>query len=139
MLLGMPCRAKNMELTILVSLIVRHFFSCDGLVEVGNSQILVAFIQSLVIKISSMVGLEGYCHEELVISYNHLLLPHNSIRRRLSQQIIRLFSFVEKIKDSLLESTSRKDHQDLSVDIEQQASGQEGNKLESTKRFGFMK
>lgn len=65
-----------------------------------------------------MVGLEGYCHEELVISYNHLLLPHNSIRRRLSQQIIRLFSFVEKIKDSLLESTSRKDHQDLSVDIE---------------------
>jgi hypothetical protein len=47
-----------------------------------NAQILVAFIQSLIVKISSIVGLEGYCLDKLVIAYYHLLITLDSIRIR---------------------------------------------------------
>ena len=56
-----------------------------SLAEVGNSQILMAFIHYLVVKWSSIVKLEGYCRDKLVIACNNLLLPFDSIRRWLAK------------------------------------------------------
>ena len=63
-----------------------------------------------------MVGLQGYCHDKLVIARNHLLLPPDSIRRRLAKEESMLCSFVE-IRQSVLESNSCKDHRDSTNEI----------------------
>jgi hypothetical protein len=36
---------------------------CHSLAEEGNPQILVAYIQHYVVNISTIIGLEGYCHD----------------------------------------------------------------------------
>lgn len=61
---------------------VSHIFLGHSLIEVGNFQSFVAFIQHMVVRFSSIVGLGGYGHYKSITGLNHLLLLRNSIRRR---------------------------------------------------------
>ena len=62
-----------------------HFLS-HSLAKVDNSQILVAFIQDLVFRISSIVGVEGHWCDKLIIAHNHLPPSLDFIRRSLAKE-----------------------------------------------------
>ena len=67
------------------------------------SQILVAFMLCLVVRISSIVGSYGYCWDELVIACNHLLLLLDSMKEEVGQRISKLFTYVvSRIVSTLL-------------------------------------
>lgn len=62
-----------------------HFLS-HSLAEVDNSQILVAFLQDLVFRISSIVGVVGHCYDKLLIAHNHLHSSLDFMRRSLAKE-----------------------------------------------------
>ena len=66
-------------------------FLGHNLAKAGNSQILVAFVMCLVVIISSLIELEGYCHDKLVIACNRPLLPLDN-KKKVNQGRKRLFS-----------------------------------------------